>query len=292
MNLDVFKTVAFTCFSLVAFAGNSILCRLALGEGKIDAASFTIIRLLSGIVILLLISQISQGHTNALTKKNWISSAVLFLYAVAFSYAYISLDTGTGALILFGTVQITMVMASLVLGQKLHVLEGIGVATAFLGFIYLVKPSLTTPSLTGFGLMTLAGIAWGIYTLRGKNSKQPIDDSAINFLYTLPFILTLFIIEFKSTNLSQQGIIIAALSGAIASGIGYAVWYTAVKKLSTIQASVVQLLVPIIAAVGGVIFAREVISMRLILSSMIILGGILLVLLGQYFLRQSTPNKC
>lgn len=291
MNLNVFKTTVYTCFALIAFAGNSILCRLALGEGKIDAASFTIIRLLSGIIILLLITHISPSHANSVTKKNWISSTVLFLYAVTFSYAYISLDTGTGALILFGAVQITMVLASLLAGKKLHVLEVMGVATAFLGFIYLVKPSLSTPSITGFGLMTIAGIAWGIYTLRGKNSKQPINDSAINFLYTLPFISALLIIEFENANLSQQGIMIATVSGALASGIGYTVWYTAVRKLSTMQTSVVQLLVPIVAALGGVIFAREAISMRLVLSSTIILGGIFLVLLGQYFLRQSTLNE-
>ncbi len=278
MNLRTLKTIAYTCFSLIAFAGNSILCRLALGENKLDAASFTIIRLLSGIVMLFLMSKIFNVKNSSTTKRNYISSCVLFLYAVTFSYAYISLDTGTGALILFGAVQITMILASLTFGNRLQVSEWMGIVTAFSGFVYLVKPSLTTPSLTGFILMTISGMAWGIYTLRGKGSKQPIHDSASNFLYTFPFILALLIIEFKNTNLSQQGIILALVSGAITSGVGYTVWYMAVRRLSTMQASVVQLLVPIIAATGGVIFANEVISMRLILSSIMIFGGIVFVL--------------
>ncbi|HEY9769459.1 MAG TPA: DMT family transporter [Coleofasciculaceae cyanobacterium] len=287
MNLRILKTIAYTCSSLIAFAGNSILCRLALGEDKLDAASFTIIRMLSGIVLLFLMSKIFNVKNSSTTKRSWISSCVLFLYAVTFSYAYISLDTGTGALILFGAVQITMILASLISKNRLHVSEWMGMVTAFSGFIYLVKPSLTTPSFTSFILMTISGMAWGIYTLRGKGSKQPIHDSAFNFLYTFPFILALLIIEFKNTNLSQQGIVLAVVSGAITSGVGYTVWYMAVRRLSTMQASVVQLLVPIIAATGGVIFANEVISTRLILSSIMILAGIVFVLLGQYFLLKS-----
>lgn len=287
MNLHTLKTIAFTCFSLIAFAGNSVLCRLALGENKLDAASFTIIRLLSGIVMLLIISQIfnakNSSTRNYIPKRNLLSSSALFLYAVTFSYAYISLDTATGALILFGAVQITMILASLASGNKLHFSEWLGIVTAFSGFVYLVQPSLTTPSFTGLILMTISGIAWGIYTLRGKNSQQPINDSANNFLFTFPLIIALLIIEFNNSNLSQQGIILALVSGAIASGMGYTVWYMAVKRLSTMQAAVVQLLVPVIAATGGVFFAQEMISMRLILSSIMILGGILFVLLGKYF---------
>ena len=263
------------------------MCKLALGQNRLDAASFTIIRLLSGIIVLLLISQVFGRKSNSIHKRNWISSAALFLYAVTFSYAYISLDTGTGALILFGAVQITMILASLMFGNRLHLVEWIGIVSACLGFIYLVQPSLTTPSLTGFILMTVAGIAWGIYTLRGKGSKQAIQDSASNFFYTLPFVVTLLIIEFNNTNLSRSGIVLAIVSGAVASGMGYTVWYMTVKRLSTLQASVVQLLVPVIAAVGGVIFAQESISMRLILSSIAILGGILFVLLGQRFKSKS-----
>ena len=288
MNSYTLKTIALTSFSLIAFAGNSILCKLALGQNRLDAASFTIIRLLSGIIVLLLISQVFGRKSNSINKRNWISSAALFLYAVTFSYAYISLDTGTGALILFGAVQITMILASLIFGNRLHFWEWIGIISACSGFIYLIQPSITTPSLAGFILMTIAGIAWGIYTLRGKGSKQAIQDSASNFFYTLPFVVTLLIIEFNNINLSRSGIILAILSGAVASGMGYTVWYMTVKRLSTLQASVVQLLVPVIAAVGGVIFAQESISMRLVLSSIAILGGILFVLLGQRFKSKST----
>lgn len=284
-NLYSLTTIVFTGFSLIAFAGNSVLCKLALGQDRIDAASFTIIRLLSGIVVLLLISKIFHGEHKLRRQRNWISSIALFIYAVTFSYAYISLDTGTGALILFGAVQITMILASLIFGDKLHYSEWLGIILAFLGFIYLVLPSLTTPSLKGFILMTVSGIAWGTYTLRGKGTKQPISDSAANFCYTLPFIVTLLIVEFRNTNLSSQGIILAIASGAIASGMGYTVWYMAVRRLSTMQTSVVQLLVPVIAAAGGVVFAQEEISIRLVFASIMILGGILIVLIGQYWLK-------
>ncbi len=285
LKLQTVKTTVLTIFSLIAFAGNSVLCRLALGENQLDAASFTIIRLLSGIVMLLLISQ-ANGSRSSLTQQiNWLSSGALFLYAVTFSYAYLSLDTGTGALILFGAVQITMILASSLLGKKLYWAEWLGVAIAFLGFVYLVLPGITTPSFQGFILMTLAGGSWGIYTLQGKNSRQPIADSATNFLYTLPFVLTLLIIELPNSELSQPGIILAILSGAIASGVGYTSWYMAVRNLATVKASVVQLLVPILAALGGILFAGEVISLRLIISSLLILGGIILVLFGQNLQR-------
>ena len=281
--MNKLRTIAFTIFSLIAFAGNSILCRLALGENQLDAASFTIIRLLSGIIMLLLISQSFGSGRSQLKKANWLSSAALFLYAVAFSYAYLSLDTGTGALILFGAVQITMILASLISGNRLYFAEWIGCAIAFSGFVYLVLPSVTTPSFQGFVLMTLSGIAWGVYTIRGRSSQQPINDSATNFLYTLPFILTLLIIEYQNSELSQQGILLAVLSGALASGVGYTAWYMAVRNLATVQASIVQLLVPILAATGGVLFAGEIISLRLVISSLMILGGIVLVLFGKNF---------
>ena len=281
MNLHNLKTIALTIFSLIAFAGNSILCRLALGENRLDAASFTIIRLLSGIVMLSILSQSLSQQKNTKSKINWLSSFALFLYAVAFSYAYLSLDTATGALILFGTVQITTILASLALGNRLRFLEWVGIAISCSGFVYLVLPSVTTPSFKGLMLMTLSGIAWAIYTIRGKSSQKPINDSATNFLYTLPFVIALLIIEFQNTNLSQQGIILAVLSGALASGVGYTAWYMAVRNLATVQTSIVQLLVPILAATGGVLFAGEMVSLRLVVSSMMILGGVVLVLFGK-----------
>ncbi|MEL6495672.1 MAG: DMT family transporter [Cyanobacteria bacterium J06623_7] len=283
------KTIVLTCLALTAFAGNSVLCRLALGEARIDAASFTIVRLLSGIIVLCLISAIARTPPR-ITQHNWISALALFVYALAFSYAYISLDTVTGALLLFGTVQITMVAASLIAGNKLHFFAWMGTVIAFSGFVYLIKPNLTTPSATGFILMTIAGIAWGIYTLRGRGAQQPIGDSTANFFGTLPLIAVLLMINLQNVNLTQSGIILALISGAIASGCGYAVWYMAVRRLSSLQASVVQLLVPIIAAVGGVIFTDETISQTLIVAALVILGGIMLVLLGQQSIDSSTTN--
>jgi len=281
--LSKFKTIICTCFSLFAFAGNSVLCRLALGEAQLDPASFTIIRLLSGIVMLMLISSIFQIKNSSKSKGSWFSALMLYVYAVTFSYAYISLDTGTGALILFGSVQLTMVLISLISGNRLRLIEWLGLITAFAGFVYLVIPSISTPSFQGFILMAISGIAWGIYTLMGKTSQQPLKDTAFNFLRTLPFVLALIIIQLNHTNLSQQGIILALISGAITSGIGYSIWYIAVGGLSTIQAGVVQLLVPIIAAIGGVVFAQELISVRLIFSSILVLGGIMLITSSQFY---------
>lgn len=285
------KTMAYTSFALLAFAGNSVLCRMALGEQTIDAASFTIIRLLSGIVTLVVILKISKTKDKSLSKGSWTAAFMLFLYAATFSFAYISLDTGTGALILFGSVQITMIFISLFSGHRLYYFEWTGVLIAFSGFVYLIKPSLSTPSLTGFILMTIAGIAWGIYTIKGRSSKNPLSDTTYNFLRTLPFVIILLIVALPYTALSKEGVLLAVLSGAIASGIGYAVWYVALGNLTISKAAVVQLLVPIIAAIGGVLFAHEIISLRLLLSSALVLGGILTVILGNHYASQRDLNK-
>ncbi len=291
MNTFPLKIILCTCFALLAFAGNSVLCRLALGEHSIDAASFTVIRLLSGIAILLAIVYFRHPNVQPTAKGSWSAALMLFLYAVTFSFAYISLDTGTGALILFGTVQITMILVSMLSGNRLHVSEWLGVLLAFSGFVYLILPSLTTPSLTGFILMMSAGIAWGIYTLKGRGSVNPINDTAFNFARTLPFILILGAVFYRDVDISQQGVLLAMVSGALASGLGYAVWYTALGGLSATQAAVIQLLVPVIAAIGGVVFANEMISLRLILSSMMVLGGIMLVILTRYYLQQAALRQ-
>ncbi len=280
------KIVASSALALLAFAGNSVLCRLALGEGQIDAASFTVIRLLSGAVVLALILGASGKARTTTSRGSWLSAVMLFIYALTFSYAYISLDTGTGALILFGVVQITMILVSIVSGNRLHVSEWIGVVIAFIGFLYLVLPSLTTPSLNGFILMSLSGIAWAFYTLRGRQSKNPTVDTAYNFIRTAPLLLVLAIIGFQDANLSREGIVLATISGAIASGVGYIIWYIALGGLSATQAAVIQLLVPVIAAAGGVVFANEIISARLVWSSVMVLGGILTVVLGKYYFVQ------
>lgn len=291
MNALTIKIFFCTCLALLAFAGNSVLCRLALGENTIDAASFAIIRLLSGIVILVAIVKITNRNNKPSSNGSWSASLMLFLYAVTFSFAYISLDTGTGALILFGAVQITMILVSVNSGNRLHYSEWIGVFIAFSGFVYLVKSSLTVPSLIGFILMTIAGIAWGMYTLKGRGSKFPLLDTAYNFLRTLPFILALLVVVVLDVNLSQEGIMLAVVSGAIASGLGYTIWYIALGGLSVTQAAVVQLLVPVIAAAGGIVFSNEIISLRLVLSSIMVLGGIMTVILGRYYFVHLTSLR-
>ena len=283
------KITLLTMLALLAFAGNSILCRLALGDNAIDAASFTAIRLLSGIIILTIILKVLPTQDTAFqkdtasSKGSWQAAFMLFLYALGFSYAYVSLDTGIGALILFASVQITMILIGLRSGNRLYAIEWLGVIVSFCGFVYLVFPELTSPSLMGFLLMAAAGIAWAFYTLAGKGSANPLSDTTYNFIRTLPFVIILIAATTQYVNLSSAGVILAVLSGAITSGIGYAIWYMALDGLSGTQAAVVQLLVPVIAAVGGIAFADEVLSMRLVLSSIIILGGILMVVLGKNY---------
>lgn len=283
VNNSFAKIFVFTGMALIAFAANSVLCRLALGEEAIDAMSFTVIRLLSGAIVLLTIISISRNKTSSPVKGSWSASLLLFVYAITFSFAYITLDTGTGALILFGSVQITIILLSLYSGTRLHITEWTGMAAAFAGFVYLILPGVTAPSIFGFLLMTIAGIAWGMYTLVGRGSKNPLLDTAYNFFRTIPLIIILLIIGIKTAHYSFEGILYASLSGGIASGIGYTIWYIALGGLSTTQAAVVQLLVPVIAALGGILFVSESVSLRLTVAATIILGGILIVFLGRYY---------
>lgn len=292
MQINSIKIIVSTVFALLAFAANSVLCRLALGNNAIDATSFTTIRLLSGIAILFVLIQLTRliqkpaENPKLQSKGSWLSAAMLFIYAVAFSFGYISLDTGTGALILFGAVQITMILSNVIAGNKLHLSEWFGLALAFTGFVYLIMPSVTTPSLTGFVLMSISGMAWAFYTLLGRKSKNALNDTAFNFLRTAPFIFILMVFSLNNLHVSTSGFMLAILSGAIASGVGYFVWYIALAGLSVTQAAVLQLFVPIIAALGGVIFTSELITVRLIESSVLVLGGILMVILGRYYFVQ------
>ncbi len=287
---NVIKTSVFTALALIAFAANSVLCRLALGEETIDAASFTVIRLLSGALVLLAILAFSNDKEASASRGSWSASLMLFVYAVAFSFAYVSLDTGTGALILFGSVQITMILLSLVSGNRLHLSEWVGVIIAFTGFVYLILPEVTSPSVMGFLLMIAAGIAWGMYTLKGRGSDHPLKDTAYNFLRTIPLVIILLVITIQDAHYSAAGVLLAVLSGGIASGIGYTIWYIALGGLSTTQAAVVQLSVPVIAAFGGVLFVSEAITARLTLSASMVLGGILLVVLGRFYFVQRKLN--
>ena len=276
------KIVFLTCLALFAFAANSVLCRLALGSGAMDAASFTVIRLITGVIVLVVIATTQYKSDLIQTRGSWDASLMLFLYAVTFSYAYILLDTGTGALILFGSVQITMILLSLISGTRLQRMEWAGILVAFSGFIYLVLPGVSAPSLSGFLLMTTAGIAWGLYTLKGRRSTNPLMDTTFNFARTIPFVVILLLLRFQSAEISLEGVVLASLSGGLASGVGYTIWYSALKGLSSIQAAVVQLSVPIIAALGGVMIMSESITFRLLLSTSLILGGIILVIFSRY----------
>lgn len=291
----MYKTFLLTALALIAFAGNSVLCRLALSDNIIDAASFTSIRLFSGalflVFLIIITTRKNTKETSNNKKGNWLSAFFLFIYAAAFSYAYISLDTGTGALILFGAVQVTMIVADIIKGKKLVLIEWLGLFIAFIGLFYLLLPSATAPSLTGFLLMAMSGIAWGFYTLAGKGSKTPLLDTSGNFLRTLPFIGLLTVLTFTNTELSNQGIILAIASGTITSGLGYAIWYAALAGLTVTNAAIIQLSVPIIAAIGGIIFANESISFVLIISSFLVLGGVLTVIMGKRCIQRFAWNR-
>lgn len=275
------RVVFYTAFALVAFAFNSILCRMALRGGEADAAGFTLVRLVSGAVTLAAISYIVGSNGVNLKRGNWTSAFFLFAYAICFSFAYLGLTAGTGALILFGAVQFTMIAAGLVHGERPGLIEWAGLLTALGGLVYLVLPGLASPPLFSSILMAVAGIAWGFYTLRGKGSPDPLADTTGNFVRSVPMIVLACIPFLPQINLSNRGIFLAILSGAIASGVGYTAWYAALKHLSSTRAAVLQLAVPVIAAVGGVFFLAEAPTIRLLIAAALILGGIGLTIAGK-----------
>lgn len=276
-----YLTMLYTSLSMVAFASNSLLNRLALGQGSIDAVSYTIIRLMAGAITLWLISFLQRNNVGSRLRGNWISAAMLFIYAITFSLAYLSLTAGTGALILFGTVQVTMILAALRSGERPQLLEWMGVLLALSGLVYLVMPGLKAPSPLGSALMMMAGIAWGVYSLRGRGTGSPLADTTGNFIRAVPLIVLVRLITLNGVELSQPGILLAILSGAVASGMGYVIWYAALRGLTATRAAIVQLSVPVLAAWGGVAFLAENISLRLILAGAFILGGIALAIIGR-----------
>ncbi|MEO1447515.1 MAG: DMT family transporter [Cyanobacteria bacterium J06635_11] len=275
------RTSLLTGATLVAFAANSLLTRMALGEGSIDAASFSTIRLLSGAAMLLAITTLTQQKKPSLAKGNWTAAIMLFLYAIAFSFSYLQLAAGTGALILFGTVQITMILAALKQGEKPSAFEWVGLALAMTGLVYLVSPGLEAPPIVGSVLMIVAGIAWGFYSLLGRGSQQPVVNTMNNFVRAVPFALGVSLVSLSGLHLSGAGVILAVLSGAIASGIGYTLWYAALRGLTATRAATVQLSVPVLAALGGILFLQETLSVRLMLASLMILGGVGSAVLGR-----------
>jgi drug/metabolite transporter (DMT)-like permease len=275
------KVFLLTFLALVAFALNSILCRLALGTETIDAVGFTAIRLISGAITLSVISIVYNRKQATLKRGNLLSAFLLFAYAICFSFAYLKLTTATGALILFGSVQLTMICVSLFRGERPQIIEWISLVLAFGGLIYLISPGLSAPPIGYSILMMTAGISWGFYTLRGKGSENPLADTTENFVRSVPMILLASIPFFQYINISTKGAILAILSGSIASGIGYAIWYSVLKYHTGTRAAIFQLSVPAIAAFGGVIFLSESLSLRLVLASSLILGGIGLAVLGK-----------
>jgi drug/metabolite transporter (DMT)-like permease len=277
----VLKLSVYTSLALIAFAFNSILCRLALRNEAIDPASFTSIRLISGAVTLITLSYFFTKTGDKFKRGNWLSAFFLFAYAICFSVAYVSLTAGTGALILFGSVQMTMIAAALFKGERPKVLEWIGLAIALGGLVYLVFPGLTSPPLFYSSLMAGAGVAWGFYTLRGRGSGDPLGDTTGNFVRAAPMAILLSIPLFARIHLSNQGILLAVLSGAIASGIGYTIWYAALKHHTATRAAILQLAVPVIAALGGVSFLSEQFTARLLISGIFILGGIAAVIFAR-----------
>jgi drug/metabolite transporter (DMT)-like permease len=263
---------------MIAFAANSLLTRAALGAHAIDAASFTTLRLAAGAATLWLIVRFTRPRDVAPLRGDWLAGAILCVYAIAFSLAYLSLGAGTGALLLFGAVQITMLGAGLRAGERLTALSWVGVAVAVAGVVWLVSPGVTAPSPLGAALMAIAGIAWGFYSLRGRGVADPLRATAGNFACALPFAVVASVLLAPGIRGVWLGTGLAVICGALTSGVGYVIWYEALKGLDASRAAIVQLCVPALAALGGVLFLAEAPSWRLTLCSAAILGGIALVL--------------
>jgi drug/metabolite transporter (DMT)-like permease len=273
------QVFALTLFAMIAFAGNSLLCRLALKHTGIDAASFTLIRLASGALVLGLIVWMRGGVHNA--ASSWRSALALFAYAAGFSFAYVSLPASAGALLLFGAVQATMIGYGLRAGERLRARQVVGIVSAFGGLVGLLLPGLSAPPLLGSVLMLGAGVSWGIYSLRGRGAGDPTGVTAGNFLRAVPFAAGLSLVMLPWSSLDGPGMGYAVLSGGLTSGVGYAIWYTALRGLDATRAATVQLSVPVIAAVGGILFLGESITLRLLIASIAILGGVALVILDK-----------
>lgn len=270
------RTLLLTALAMLAFAGNSLLCRLALKHTEIDAASFTSLRILSGALTLWLLLRLRPG--NGALAGSWAGALALFAYAAAFSFAYISLDAGAGALLLFGAVQISMLLWGFYKGERLSPLTCAGLLLAFGGLLLLLLPGANAPALGGALLMLLAGAAWGAYSLLGRGVADPLAASAGNFLRAIPLALIVSALLLSRVSWDLPGLLYALLSGALTSGIGYAIWYTALRGLKAFQAATVQLSVPIITALAGSLLLGEALSLRLLISSAAVLGGIALVL--------------
>jgi drug/metabolite transporter (DMT)-like permease len=277
------KIFSLTLLAMMAFAGNSLLCRVALKSTSIDAASFTSIRIIAGALTLWLIMRMCGGRP--FKNGSWPSAFALFVYAACFSFAYMSLSAATGALLLFGAVQFTMISYGFWNGERFSVRQWAGLLCAFGGLAGLLLPGLSAPPLLGSALMLCAGAAWGMYSLRGRKAGDATAVTAGNFLRAVPIAFALSVIVYviapQANSIDASGVGYAIASGAVASGVGYAIWYTALRGLKATTAATVQLSVPVIAAVGGIVFLGEVVTMRLLIASAAILGGIALVIVDK-----------
>lgn len=272
------RTAALTALAMVAFAANSLLCRLALhAPALIDPASFASIRLISGAGMLALIVRLKSGPA-AVARPDWLAAVMLFAYATLFSFAYRLLSAATGALVLFGAVQLTMFGAGLRAGERFAPLGWVGFMLAVGGLVHLVSPGVAAPPTVGAALMIGAGVAWGIYSLRGRAGSDPLAATAGNFLRATPFALVTSLLMAGQFHADARGVALAVASGAVTSGMGYVIWYAALRGLTALRAATVQLSVPPIAAFGGVVLLSEAITLRLLVASLATLGGIALVL--------------
>ena len=273
------RLIPLTLLVLLAFAGNSILCRLALRATSIDPATFTSVRLLSGALVLWVL--VSTFRRNVRGQGNWGSALALLAYAAALSYAYIDLPTGLGALLLFAAVQVTMIGHALTHGERLQVVQWLGFGLAIAGLVGLLLPGLTAPPLIGSTLMLASGIAWGVYSLRGKGAGDPTRVTAGNFMRAVPIALLLSLLTLGQMQWDATGVLYAVISGGITSGLGYSLWYMVLPHLRSTTAASLQLSVPVIASLGGVLFVGEALTLRLVLAAIAILGGIALVIRGR-----------
>ena len=273
------STPLLTVVAMLAFAANSLLCRLALGDEQIDAASFTTVRVVSGAItlVLFMLPRWRRGERKA--RFDWGAALMLFAYMIFFSFAYLSLSAGTGALLLFGSVQLTMLFAALRAGERFTPWSWTGLLLAVAGLVYLVSPGITAPDPLGAVFMIVAGLAWGLYSLVGRRAGNPLESTANNFILAAPMGIAVSLLFMADLQLSARGLLLAVASGSIASGLGYVTWYAALRGLTSTRAATVQLSVPVIAAVGGVLMLAEPVTLRLVLASGATLGGIALVLL-------------
>ncbi len=271
------RIAVLTALAMLAFAANSLLCRLALAGGEIDAASFTAIRVVAGAVTLAVIAA-AQGRGRAALKADWRMVLALFGYLIFFAFAYLSLGAANGALILFSSVQLTMFIWALRSGERLPPLGWLGLAMAFGGLVYLVSPGLTAPDPKGAAMMIAAGVSWGVYSLVGRGAADPLAATAANFIYATPLVLIVAAFSLAGLHAAPGAIALAVASGALASGCGYVIWYAALPGLTQARAAMVQLSVPVIAAVGAVLLLAEPATPRLIIASVVTLGGVALAL--------------